>query len=208
MEMFLEWVTNIIVFILLATVIDLILPSSSFNKYVKFVTSLLLLLMIISPVLKFFNTDFEAAIESSIFEEKKNSSENLLEQKKIEILESQRAYILEQMAVQLERQVEKDIKEKYGVQIAGIILESENKDLKDYKSISKVLVSIEEATTNKRKGLVDHVIPVSINVSKSNSQGKNSKSIISQKELQTYLSKSWGIAKAKINIKEEGGVNP
>ncbi|MDF2945744.1 MAG: stage sporulation protein [Bacillales bacterium] len=206
MDMFMDWITNIIVFILIATVIDLILPSSSFNKYVKFVTSLLLLLMIISPVLKIFNSDIETAIENMIFNDRKNSSESLLDEKKIEILESQRAYILEQMAVQLERQVAKDVKEKYGVEISGISLESNDKELKDYNSISKVSVTYKESTSNGTKDIVEEVSPVSINVSKPITVSENHQT--NNKEIATYLSKSWGISKVKISIKEEGGVNP
>ncbi|MDF2607746.1 MAG: stage sporulation protein [Bacillales bacterium] len=207
MDMFMDWITNIIVFILIATVIDLILPSSSFNKYVKFVTSLLLLLMIISPVLKIFNSDIETAIENMIFNDRKNLSESLLDEKKIEILESQRAYILEQMAVQLERQVAKDVKAKYGVEISGITLESNNKELKDYKSISKVLVTYNESTSSNTKGIIEEVSPVSINVSNPITVSERSHKT-DNKEIATYLSKSWGIAKAKISLKEEGGVNP
>ena len=42
MEFIKEWVTNIILFILLATVIDMLLPNSKFQKYTKMVTGLLL----------------------------------------------------------------------------------------------------------------------------------------------------------------------
>jgi stage III sporulation protein AF len=162
--------------------------------------------MIISPVLKIFNSDIETAIENMIFNDRKNSSESLLDEKKIEILESQRAYILEQMAVQLERQVAKDVKEKYGVEISGISLESNDKELKDYNSISKVSVTYKESTSNGTKDIVEEVSPVSINVSKPITVSENHQT--NNKEIATYLSKSWGISKVKISIKEEGGVNP
>ena len=42
MEFIKEWVTNIILFILFATVIDMVLPNSKFQKYTKMVTGLLL----------------------------------------------------------------------------------------------------------------------------------------------------------------------
>ncbi len=40
MDFLKEWVTNIILFILLATVIDMLLPNSSMQKYTKMVTGL------------------------------------------------------------------------------------------------------------------------------------------------------------------------
>lgn len=52
-----EWITNIIVFILLAVVIDLLLPNSSMQKYAKMVISLLLIIVIINPIFKIFSAD-------------------------------------------------------------------------------------------------------------------------------------------------------
>ncbi|MCY8267765.1 stage III sporulation protein AF, partial [Bacillus haynesii] len=44
MEFLTEWLTNIILFILMAIVIDMLLPNSSMQKYAKMVISLLLML--------------------------------------------------------------------------------------------------------------------------------------------------------------------
>ncbi|MDD1369118.1 stage III sporulation protein AF, partial [Bacillus sp. MHSD17] len=41
MQFVTEWIRNIIVFLLLATMLHLILPNSNLQKYVKFVVSLL-----------------------------------------------------------------------------------------------------------------------------------------------------------------------
>ena len=49
-----SWISNIIIFILLATVIDMLLPSSSLQKYTKMVIGLLLIAIIITPILSLF----------------------------------------------------------------------------------------------------------------------------------------------------------
>ena len=54
-----SWISNIIIFILLATVIDMLLPSSSLQKYTKMVIGLLLIAIIITPILSLFQTNFE-----------------------------------------------------------------------------------------------------------------------------------------------------
>ena len=59
MEFIKEWVTNIILFILFATVIDMLLPNSKFQKYTKMVTGLLLIAIILTPIFKFLTQDFE-----------------------------------------------------------------------------------------------------------------------------------------------------
>ena len=59
MEFIKEWVTNIILFILFATVIDMVLPNSKFQKYTKMVAGLLLIAIILTPIFKLFTYDFE-----------------------------------------------------------------------------------------------------------------------------------------------------
>ena len=49
-----SWISNIIIFILLATVIDMLLPNSSLQKYAKMVIGLLLIAIIITPILSLF----------------------------------------------------------------------------------------------------------------------------------------------------------
>ncbi len=57
-----SWISNIIIFILLATVIDMLLPSSSLQKYTKMVIGLLLIAIIITPILSLFQTNFDQII--------------------------------------------------------------------------------------------------------------------------------------------------
>lgn len=60
-----EWVTNIILFILLATVVDMLLPNSTFQKYAKMVAGLLLITVILTPVFKLISSDFEDVFTAS-----------------------------------------------------------------------------------------------------------------------------------------------
>ena len=85
MEFITSWVTNIIVFVLLATVIDMLLPNSAMQKYAKMVIGLLLIAVIISPILKLFHSDFDGLLKiatSSIDEKTNHQVENLTELKK------------------------------------------------------------------------------------------------------------------------------
>src|SRR5690625_4203436 len=106
MDIVVDWVTQIIVFILLAAVIDLIIPTTSMRKYIKLVVGLIFILLFLQPVFYLFSVDIESEIESSItglYEEETEA--NWLEKetnfKKREIQASQDAYILEEMVIQL-----------------------------------------------------------------------------------------------------------
>ena len=62
MDLIKEWVTNIILFILFATVLDMVLPNSKFQKYTKMVVGLLLISIILTPIFKLFTYDLEEAL--------------------------------------------------------------------------------------------------------------------------------------------------
>ena len=103
-----EWLTTIVLFILFAIVIDMLLPSSSMQKYAKMVVSLLLIVVMLTPIFKLFKTDPEVIFEYLTKNGQSESADikNQINSKKIEIQASQRAYILEEMAVQLKKKAE------------------------------------------------------------------------------------------------------
>lgn len=68
MEVIIQWVTQIILFIILAAIIDLLIPVDSMKKYVKLAVGLILILILLKPVFYLFNTDIEQAVETSINE--------------------------------------------------------------------------------------------------------------------------------------------
>lgn len=115
-----SWISNIIIFILLATVIDMLLPSSSLQKYTKMVIGLLLIVIIITPILSLFQTNFNQILASATLQpnqENENKLGNLTESKKKEIQAVQSAYILKQLANQLQEEVEEELMKKYQMKI-------------------------------------------------------------------------------------------
>lgn len=49
------WLTSVLVTVIFMTVVDMILPSNNLKKYAKFVTGLIVIITILSPVFKIFN---------------------------------------------------------------------------------------------------------------------------------------------------------
>ncbi|MEW4284020.1 stage III sporulation protein AF [Priestia koreensis] len=196
-----EWITNIILFILLATIIDLLLPNSNFQKYTKMVVGLLLILIIVTPVFKLLNVDVDKLWSSmrlsSLTEQK--SVENLVDFKKKEIQASQRAYILEQMAVQMKTEVKEELMKQYGVAIDHIQIQpKQTTEEPTIETIGKHIESVQvtlKAGTNSKE--IANVEIVSIDTSKSQpdqKQNKHTKQIIS------FLATHWGIQKSQIVV--------
>lgn len=205
-----EWITNIIIFILLAVIIDLLLPNSSMQKYAKMVISLLLIIVIINPIFKLFSTDMNEILRE--FKVGANSegheTKNLIEFQKKEIQASQRAYILEQMAVQMKSMAKEELVQNYDVTIDKILL-SKSEDVDDINS-QKDLQHIEVFLT---RNLVEHdasdeaikaIQPVSIDPAKESIKEEPVVKLNKEKMI-IYLAKIWEVEEEKITLQLEGG---
>ncbi len=60
-----EWLKEIIFIVLIAVFIDLLLPNRAMERYVRFVVSLLILLTLLSPVMRFFAADAKDQLEAA-----------------------------------------------------------------------------------------------------------------------------------------------
>ncbi|MEC1271922.1 stage III sporulation protein AF [Bacillus subtilis] len=195
-----EWLTTIVLFILFAIVIDMLLPSSSMQKYAKMVVSLLLIVVMLTPIFKLFKTDPEVIFEYLTKNGQSESADikNQINSKKIEIQASQRAYILEEMAVQLKKKAEERFShDEYKVGriklTAGEKVDSEE----DIKTISVYMTPSSEKT-------VQTVAPVHIDtdhayVTKEAAEQREAK------QIQTQLADIWEIGSEKITVHMEGG---
>ncbi|OIU71097.1 stage III sporulation protein AF [Rossellomorea aquimaris] len=194
-----EWITNIIVFVLLATVIDMLLPSSSMQKYVKIVTGLLLITIILTPLLKLLTSDADTIIESFRVNGayQNNSVENLIEMKKKEIQASQRAYILEQVAVQMKQEAEKELMEK-----SGKVIEKVNIAASDLDNIPD---SITEVTVYLSEKEEEHAIEAVRNVEiDTGEKTKAEKTVENMSLVTSLLAEKWNLSPEKIIIAEGG----
>lgn len=204
MDFIKEWITNIILFVLLATVIDMLLPSSKLQKYTKMVTGLLLIAIILTPILKIISSDFESAMASvPVFEASgEKNMENLIEMKKKEIQASTDAYILEQMAVQMKQDAEEELMEQYGLEIASIdILVDESSDQAFPDNLQKVMIQLKAKDAEAEA--VEVVRTVEINTGKplpsSRAEHDDTERIAS------LLAQKWNVDAKSIEVLVEGG---
>lgn len=58
-EVFKAWVTNISIAIFFITAVEMILPDNNMKKYAKFVLGLMLIVVIINPIIKILDKDFD-----------------------------------------------------------------------------------------------------------------------------------------------------
>ncbi len=169
------------------------------------VTGLLLIAVILTPIFKLISSDFEKQIATISFwkNDETEKMENLIESKKSEIQTSQQAYILETMAVQLEKDAKEELMEKHGLKISNIkLLIDEEQMLNFPENLEKVIVTVEEPKS--REEAIEVVKTVEISTHEPlPSKTKNESE---QVEIASFLSKKWDIAQHTIEVEMvEGG---
>ncbi|MER2058753.1 MAG: stage III sporulation protein AF [Niallia sp.] len=199
-----EWVTNIILFILLATVVDMLLPNSTFQKYAKMVAGLLLITVILTPVFKLISSDFEAVFTASASgESEQKNMNNSIELKKREIQASLDEYTLNKMAVQLKEDANEELIANYGMEINSIQLAiDKEKDVGFPANLTEMVIHMKESKDP--QNVVEAVSPVRIDtqqplLNKNESKQMDTESIIS------FLSEKWEVRDDAIVIMYEGG---
>lgn len=204
MQILTTWVSNIILFVLLAIIIDLLMPNSSLQRYTKMVIGLLLIVIILNPVLKIFNTNIEEML--SRFQlptvEEKIQVENLIENKKKEIQASQRAYILEQMAVQMKTMVEGELMRVYGLKVEAVRLQFSE----DEGPLSEEDLKAVEVIVNKENSNGDNdVIPAVKDIRIDTTTPLMKKEVKDLSAVQEFLAENWQLEPFKVDVVMEGG---
>ncbi|MDC3415489.1 stage III sporulation protein AF [Aquibacillus salsiterrae] len=207
MGFLIDWVTQIILFLLLAMIIDLLLPNSSMKKYINMVVGLLLILIFLQPLFQLFQIDVQEivsevtpALDTSIDEK---NMKNSIELQKNEIQAQQDAYILEEMAVQMKNDVKEGLREDYDVQITNISFTFSEGNEMSLDSLEEIDVNLVDYTEEEKRGVVEEVV---IDVSGEENAEENSETNPETEKIKKYLYDMWQLDDQKINLRWEGGV--
>jgi len=195
-----EWVTQIIIFLLIAMFIDLLLPQGSMQKYTKFALGLILVLIFLQPLFQFLKTDASSLLENSLSmsETEMDEIKNQIELEKKEIQASQRAYILNQTVVQLKEQAEGELIEKYGVAIQDIQFtfndndEEEDLNWENVDMLTVYLQKVEKHSTEVEEVVIDF-------------EQQTTEEDLPLDDIQQDVASFWEISKEKIDLIWEGG---
>ncbi|HLR08221.1 MAG TPA: stage III sporulation protein AF [Bacillota bacterium] len=206
MDVLNQWVSQIIIFVLLATIIDLLIPATSMKKYIKFVVGLILILILLKPIFHLFDMNIRETIEASLAQLDQdqgelNKTEKLLKMQKKEIEASQDAYILEQMAVQLTDIAEKPLLKQHQAVIKTIDFEFNDSGDFNYDNLDEVIVYVEESADE--EGSVKVVEDITINT---NTPLNREEDEIGG-EIKHLLQDVWEISGDKITVIWEGGTS-
>jgi len=200
MNLIAEWVMQIIVFILIGTILELLLPNNNLKKYINIVIGLLLLLILTKPILSLFQIDVTKEIEKIektvfIHHAELEETKDLIENQKNEIQTEQDAYIWNEVKMQLMDEANKQLKEEFGVEMIDITFVFDEFLDKDDK-LEEVLVYLEHSE-EKRNGNRSGMKPIVIEMETELDNEVDSKKTL---KIRNKLEELWNINKSQIKI--------
>lgn len=206
MDMISRWVTEIIVFLLLAIIIDLLIPATAMKKYIKLVIGLILMLIFLKPVFYIFTIDLPSELSASLEnlyqgEVSVEMMEDLTKLQKVDIEDAQAAYILEEMIFQLKDLAKEPLLENYHVEITNIeFLFSTELEI-NFEGLEEVIVYLAEFSD--REGIVSEIDEVNIQVRESEKRVESEQ----DEEIKWLLQDVWELQSKDLTIKWEGGTS-
>lgn len=206
MDAITQWITQIIIFMLLATIVDLLIPATSMKKYVKLVVSLILILIFLKPVFYLFHIDVKDALIASYerlenYRVNQNDIESLIEIQKSEIQDKQFAYIEEQMAVQLIDLAKTPLLESYQAEITNIEFLFAAEKAPTYEDLEEVIVYINHADESEEDvNIVDEVII-------STDSPKRTKDSPDLEKIEELLRDIWEVKNKEVTVIWKGGTS-
>lgn len=197
-ELLKGWILNIVVVMILIIFVEIIIPSDKFKKYVKLVTGLVLMIVIINPIVTIMSKEHSldklaiqsfAVFDESQIERQKQKLDSLqdsqiisvYEEKLIEHIKNDILLISEMKEANVNVNLEKNVKSKAFGSILGI----------DAAIIDR---------NNNRANTNELIKEVSINVEKTKEQEQSQDTKLI-KLIKTKLSETYKIPVDKINIK-------
>lgn len=205
-----QWVMQIIIFILIATIVDLLIPANKMKKYVHLVFGLLLLLIFTKPLIHLFSLDMELEIHKveRIMQENNDlsMSNNLLELQKREIQAEQNAYILKEVKENLISKANPVLLDKYQTEITSIELYFSDEKMDNFEhldNITATIQSIQSIQPNEKRSEIETVVIDT----KRNKKKRDEPVVVHSDHIKTELENIWELPKEQINLFWEGGAN-
>lgn len=202
-----NWAQGIIVSVIIATIIEMILPNGSSKKYVKVVVGLYILFTIISPAIKKFTSkDFNVndLLDTKAYEEQMAKSDEEIS-KKIE--ENNNRTIKDIYQSNLESDIKAKLKDKgYDVLSTYIQIRDDENYTIEFISLSVDKVETTQNTENSQKSntgtiQINEVEEVNIQIGENTTKENNTTITSSEKQkIAQYISSTYDISIDNIEI--------
>ncbi len=224
-----QWLRDIVAVILLAAIVELLLPNKAMQRYARLVVGLIILLTILSPVLRLLQEDIGGRLEAGIMLWDERAIQKKTGMPSLEEITQKAAMLQEQRNIEAARMAQKamedDISELLAVE-ANLTVEKVDVDLEWNKpgesgkgpAVSKVTITLAapaKAKPRNEAGSVVPVEPVSVSVKVEPVKDAEGKTPLRGGEAEKYvwlkeqdlpevwqmLRQVWGIRRGSIEVR-------
>lgn len=198
LEWFKSWATGIVIAVIIATIIEMILPNSTSKKYIKIIIGIFIVYTIISPVIgSFKGGDLNNYIKVENYIQ---SNSNAL--KTNEVSDNAQSSIKKIYSQNLQNDLKTKLKEK------GYISNNINISISndDKYNIERIDIKVDEKVTNSNqdekqvKTIVDNIKAIKIKVKKYDSQNNAIITENDKNEIKEYIKQIYQIDLNNINV--------
>jgi len=198
LEWFRSWATGIVIAVIIATIIEMILPNSTSKKYIKIIIGIFIVYTIISPVIgSFKGEDLNNYIKVENYIQ---SSSNALQTN--EVSDNAQSSIKKIYSQNLQNDLKTKLKEK------GYISNNINISISndDKYNIERIDIKVDEKVTNSNqdekqvKTIVDNIKAIKIKVKKDDSQNNAIITENDKNEIKEYIKQIYQIDLNNINV--------
>lgn len=198
LEWFRSWATGIVIAVIIATIIEMILPNSTSKKYIKIIIGIFIVYTVISPVIgSFKGEDLNNYIKVENYIQ---SSGNALQTN--EVSDNAQSSIKKIYAQNLQNDLKIKLKEK------GYISNNINISISndDKYNIERIDIKVDEKVTNSNqdekqvKTIVDNIKAIKIKVKKDDSQNNAIITENDKNEIKEYIKQIYQIDLNNINV--------
>lgn len=203
-----DWLKQIILLVLIATFLDMLLPSNAMEKYVKLVMGLLILMAILSPIFKLLSENLNltelAFLDGSkavvAMPEMKSLAD--INEQTSQLKKKQDQVIQQKTEESMETWMKKNIPDRFAMEVvsADVIAQftSEN------PHIEKIhLVVREKATGASAKQQINPVQEVSILPSNDPTTHTESTSNETGQKIQSFIQQTWNLTAEQVEVQLE-----
>lgn len=194
-----SWAQGIILAVIIATIIEIILPEGKNKKYVKTVIGVYILFTIIYPLInKFTKTNINTLIENTTKQMSTYQENNSLK------IDTDK-YIENTYKKKIEEDIRKRANEK-NLNITSLNVYIETEDENRYGMLNSLVIKVEKNEASKKNNNVNQIKEVNISKDvQSNEIIENKDKTVTEKEInefKEYINTTYYLEKEKIHINE------
>lgn len=200
-----EWLKQIILLVLIATFIDLLIPDSSLERYVKLVVGLLIIMSILSPIFKLLDRDLDL---SSIVSGLTNSNQADISMQEVkqnsdQLKQKQTQLVGEQTEEFLSRQMSQDVHQRFPVEVVeSKVIAPSAKGIEGVQMVARL-----KDTDTSQSSHIEPIKPVWVD----GSSGSSNKSMTTtdprcaevKQKIQNYLKETWKLLGNQVHVTVE-----